>query len=209
MSWRTKLISVLLTATAVAAGGCGRERYSEWRPAGEMKPVWRRSESAHASQPQRLAQRLKTRTAAERTYNSAEDDAAQLPSATEPSQPAAPSAGSTASAAAPAQPAARSAVASAANTIDRADQLVGSRRLLQQGKVLQARLELYALLSKETRPDALLELARTYDAYYLNAFPRTDAVANPELAREYYKQSQALGSADAAMDLQRLEAGKK
>lgn len=81
--------------------------------------------------------------------------------------------------------------------------LVDSRKLLDEGKVLAARDVLMAGWEMND-PEVTLQLARTFDSYYLAQLSSTDSEADPVMARALYAKAVLLGSKKAKVDLERL-----
>lgn len=81
-----------------------------------------------------------------------------------------------------------------------------ARRLLERGKVIEARMTIQSILN--TAPAAALhELGRTYDPYYLSQLPRIDDGSEPRRAATLYQQAIAHGASAAVHDLDRIRAG--
>lgn len=80
-----------------------------------------------------------------------------------------------------------------------------ARRLLQRGKVIEARLMLQSIASSSPAA-ALHELGRSYDPYYIGQLPAIDDGSEPRRAAALYQNAISHGSADAGNDLDRLRA---
>jgi hypothetical protein len=89
--------------------------------------------------------------------------------------------------------------------VERSRALADGLRALLAGDTLKARSLFTAAFDGE-RPNALVELARTYDPNYLNRLASTNARADVAIARQHYQRAVQLGSSEARSDLQRLEA---
>lgn len=86
-----------------------------------------------------------------------------------------------------------------------AARLEHARRLLQRGKVIEARTTLQTVVP--SIPDAALhELARTYDPYYLGQLPAIDDGSEPRTAASLYQDAINHGASAAGNDLDRLRA---
>lgn len=82
--------------------------------------------------------------------------------------------------------------------------MLGDARLLfRSGQVRKAR-EVLLTLPPGPKGETLLELARTYDPFYLDMVPKPDAAPDPARARTLYEEAAKLGSASAEADLKRL-----
>ena len=68
---------------------------------------------------------------------------------------------------------------------------------------MRAREVLLAAVS-EAPADVLLELARTFDPYYLASIVGTDAQADPQRALALYEEALKNGSTSAPSDVERL-----
>jgi hypothetical protein len=82
-----------------------------------------------------------------------------------------------------------------------------ARNLFYRGQVLRAR-EVFLVLMSRARVAALLELARTYDPYYLKLATNPDDGADISRAQALYEDAKRLGAPEAAFDLERLKALK-
>lgn len=78
-----------------------------------------------------------------------------------------------------------------------------ARQLLAKGKVLEARTHLQAA-ARVSPALALLELARTYDPFYLGMLPTIDDGSEPRRAAALYQEAIVHGSPTAGTDLDRL-----
>lgn len=84
-----------------------------------------------------------------------------------------------------------------------AGQLADAKRLFRSGQVRKARETLLALPAGQ-RGEAVLELARTYDAFYLELSAKPDAAPDPKRALSLYEEARKLGNSSADVDLKRL-----
>lgn len=80
-----------------------------------------------------------------------------------------------------------------------------ARRLLQRGKVVEARIALQTI-ARNFPAAGLHELARTYDPYYLGQLPRIDDGSEPRTAASLYQDAINHGATSAGNDLDRLRA---
>lgn len=80
-----------------------------------------------------------------------------------------------------------------------------ARRLLQRGKVIEARATLQSV-ARSVPAAALHELARTYDPYYLGQLPSIDDGSEPRTAASLYQDAINHGASAAGNDLDRLRA---
>lgn len=80
-----------------------------------------------------------------------------------------------------------------------------ARRLLQRGKVIEARVTLQSV-ARSVPAAALHELARTYDPYYLGQLPSIDDGSEPRTAASLYQDAINHGASAAGNDLDRLRA---
>lgn len=80
-----------------------------------------------------------------------------------------------------------------------------ARRLLQRGKVIEARAALQSV-ARSVPAAALHELARTYDPYYLGQLPSIDDGSEPRTAASLYQDAISHGVSAAGNDLDRLRA---
>lgn len=79
------------------------------------------------------------------------------------------------------------------------------RALFSEGHVLEARKRFMAALPLA---DAMLALARSFDANYLSDLQTADASADAPRAMSLYSRAATLGSEGAAADLERISASK-
>lgn len=86
-----------------------------------------------------------------------------------------------------------------------AARLEQARRLLQRGKVIEARATLHSV-SEHQPASALHELGRTYDPYYLGQLPSIDDGSEPRTAATLYQGAISHGAVSAGNDLDRLRA---
>jgi hypothetical protein len=128
---------------------------------------------------------------------------ASTPATVEPAPPAAVD--STKAAPAAAQPAPQ--VTASAPALDdtggeAASRLVAEgRALFTEGRVLEARRKFMAAIPDR---DAMLALARSYDANYLSDLQKADGSADPQRALTFYNRAASLGSEGASADLERI-----
>lgn len=80
-----------------------------------------------------------------------------------------------------------------------------ARRLLQRGKVVEARMALQPIV-RAFPATGLHELARTYDPFYLSQLPRIDDGSEPRKAASLYEDAINHGATAAGNDLDRLRA---
>jgi hypothetical protein len=78
-----------------------------------------------------------------------------------------------------------------------------ARARIAAGDVLRAREWLLSALNG-ARPEALHELARTFDPNFLSRISQANAVADPARARALYEEAIRFGAAGAKDDLNQL-----
>lgn len=222
---RWHIWGLVIAALALGVSGCAPEPHSYWVPYSEFKA----RHGLHTAQggitatPHRRRSKMLTHVRSQSRKAAAKQrrpaGAAPHNVALAPTAPQVPNAGAKASAgqATPAGEATAAATDKSGSALSAARGAAGpgsdmtskgiirARAKFESGQVREAREIIQSEFAVGPVEVLVYELARTYDPWYLRQLPVSDVTADISLARRYYEDAKLMGSAQAAVELQRLE----
>ncbi len=99
----------------------------------------------------------------------------------------------------------RAAKAAGEDRLETARLIAEGKKLFQEGKVIEARRRFVAALHALS-PEATVELARTFDTFYLSKLATSDGAPDMQRALRLYQTAMERGARDADFDMGRVKA---